>query len=132
MNVLRSIAAVVAGIIFIFITHSATDFILESLGIFTSPDQGFHTPWMVVTAFIYRTIFSVGGAYVTGRLAPSRPVLHAIVLGMIGLFLSTAAAILVIPMNLSPAWYPIALVAVAVPCGWLGGWIAERGRRDVA
>lgn len=125
MKILRSFVAILGGMAFIFLTHSGTDLILESLGVFTPPDQGFHTPWMVVTAFIYRTIYSVGGCYVAGRFAPSRPMLHAMILGVIGLVLGGLAAILVIPMNLSPAWYPIALAAVAVPCGWLGGRLAE-------
>lgn len=57
MNILKSIGAVLAGLVFIFITHSGTDFILESLGIFTPPTQRFDTPWMVVTALIYRAAF---------------------------------------------------------------------------
>ena len=57
MNILKSIGAVLAGLVFIFITHSGTDFILESLGIFTPPTQRFDTTWMVVTALIYRAAF---------------------------------------------------------------------------
>jgi len=48
MNVLKGIGAIVAGIVFI-VTHTVTDLVLEKLGIFTPPDQGFHTTWMVVT-----------------------------------------------------------------------------------
>jgi hypothetical protein len=121
MKILKGIGAILAGIIFIVVTHSLTDFILESLGIFTPPDQGFHTTWMVVTATIYRSIFNVGGGYVTAALAPDRPLLYAIILGLIGTVLGAVAAVMVIPMNLSPAWYPIALAILALPCTWLGG-----------
>lgn len=121
MKILKGIGAVLAGIIFIVVTHSLTDFILESLGIFTPPDQGFHTTWMVVTATVYRSVFNVGGGYVTAALAPDRPLLYAIILGLIGTVLGAAAAVIVIPMNLSPAWYPIALAVLALPCTWLGG-----------
>ncbi|HMJ08566.1 MAG TPA: hypothetical protein VK468_06155 [Pyrinomonadaceae bacterium] len=121
MNVLKSIGAVLAGLIFIFITHNAADYILESLGIFTPRDQKFDTTWMVVTATIYRAVLSVAGCYITAALAPSRPMLHAMILGVIGLVLSTAAAVVTIPMDLGPAWYPIALAALALPCAWLGG-----------
>jgi len=38
--------------LFIVATHTVTDFVLESLGIFTQPNEGFHTTWMVVTATI--------------------------------------------------------------------------------
>src|SRR5829696_5695293 len=126
MNTLKSIGAVFAGLIFIFVTHSGVDLILESLGIFTPPTQRFETPWMLVTATIYRTLLSIAGCFMTGFLAPSRPMLHALVLGFIGLALSTAAAVVLIPMDLGPAWYPIALALLSVPCAWIGGLLAER------
>ena len=132
MNILKSIGAVLAGLIFIFVTHSGVDFILESLGIFTPPTERFDTPWMVVTATIYRTILSIAGCFLTGFLAPSRPMLHAMVLGFIGLALSTAAAIVSIPMDLGPAWYPIALVALTLPCAWIGGKLAERRSNNLS
>jgi len=125
MNILKSIGAVLAGLIFIFVTHAGVDYILESLGIFTPPDAGLHTTWMVVTATIYRTVLSVIGAFLTAKLAPSQPMKHALILGLIGLALGTAAAIIVIPMNLSPAWFPIVLAILAVPSGWAGGKLAE-------
>jgi hypothetical protein len=126
MNVMKSIGAVLAGLIFIFVTHTGVDLILESTGIFTPTTQRFETPWMLVTATIYRTVLSIAGCFITGILAPSRPMFHALVLGFIGLALSTAAAVVLIPMDLGPAWYPIALAALSVPCGWLGGMLAER------
>ena len=126
MNILKSLGAVLAGLIFIFVTHSGVDFILESLGIFTPRTDRFDTPWMLVTATVYRTILSVAGCCLTGILAPSRPMLHSLVLGFIGLAISTAAAVVVIPMDLGPVWYPIALAILAVPCAWIGGLLAER------
>ena len=132
MNTLKSIGAVLAGIIFIFISHPTVDYILESTGIFTSPGQGFHTTWMVVTATVYRTILSIVAGFITAKLAPSQPMKHALALGMIGLALSTAAAIIVIPMDLSPAWYPIALAVLAVPSAWAGGALAGTSARQLS
>ena len=121
MNLLKSIGAVLAGIIFIVVTHTVTDLVLEKLGIFTPPEQGFHITWMVVTATIYRSIYTVGGGYLTAALAPSRPMLHAVILGLFGIVASTAGAIVMIPLHLGPNWYPIALIVLALPCTWLGG-----------
>jgi len=121
MNILKGIGAILAGIVFIFITHTGTDFILESLGIFTPRDQGFHITWMVVTATLYRTIFTVAGGYVTVLLAPEPKMRYVLILGAIGLVMSTIAAIALIPLNLGPAWYPIALAVLALPSVWLGG-----------
>jgi hypothetical protein len=125
MNILKSIGAVIAGLFFIFLTHNGTDLILESLGIFTPITERFETTWMVVTALVYRILFSIAGCYVTAWLAPSRPLLHAMILGTIGLVLSTAAAIVLIPRDLGPAWYPIALAASALPCAWIGGKLVQ-------
>jgi hypothetical protein len=121
MNVLKGIGAILAGMVFIVVTHTVTDFVLESLGIFTPPNQGFHTTWMVVTATIYRSIYSVGGGYVTAALAPNPPMRYVWILGIIGTVLGVIAAIVTIPMGIAPAWYPIALALLALPCVWLGG-----------
>lgn len=51
---------------------------------------------------------------------------HAVVLGLIGLIVGTAGAVATIPMDLGPAWYPIALAVTALPCGWLGGFLYTR------
>ena len=121
MNILKGIGAILAGIIFIVVTHTGTDFVLEKLGIFTPPDQGFNITWMVVTATVYRSIFTIGGGYLTAALAPDPRMRYVMILGLIGLAMSTLAAIVTIPMNLGPAWYPIALAVLALPCVWLGG-----------
>jgi hypothetical protein len=121
MNILKGIGAILAGMVFIVVTHTVTDFVLESLGIFTPPSQGFHTTWMVVTATIYRCLYTVVGGYITAALAPNPPMRYVMILGIIGLVTSTLAAIATIPMNIAPAWYPIALAVTALPCVWLGG-----------
>jgi len=121
MNILKGVGAVLAGIIFIVITHTVTDLVLEKLGVFTPPEQGFHITWMVVTATIYRSSYTVAGGYLTAALAPDRPMLYAVILGLFGIAASTAGAIVMIPRNLGPTWYPIALMILALPCTWLGG-----------
>ena len=126
MNILKSILAVFAGLVFIFITHSGTDFILESLGIFTPPTQRFDTPCMLWTAIAYRAVFSVIGCWITAKLAPRRPMLHAMILGAIGVVLSIVGVIVNINLDLGANWYPVALVIISLPCAWLGGKMATR------
>jgi hypothetical protein len=121
MTILKSIGAILAGMIFIVVTHLATDLTLEKLGIFPPPNQGLHITWMLVTATIYRSVLTVAGAYLTAALAPNRPLRHAIILGIVGVAISTLGAIVTIPMNLAPVWFPIALIVLALPCTWLGG-----------
>jgi len=126
MNILRGIGAILAGMIFIVVSHTGTDYVLETLGIFPQRNEGLHITWMVVTATIYRSIFTVVGGYITAALAPNPPMRYVMILGIIGLALGTLAAIVTIPMGLGPAWYPIALAVLALPCVWLGGKLKTR------
>lgn len=126
MNVLKGSGALLAGMVFILATHSGTDFLLESLGIFTPPNQGFHTTWMVVTATIYRSVYTIFGGYITAALAPKPPMRWVLILGIIGTALCALGAIVTIPMRIAPAWYPIALTVLALPCVWLGGKLRTR------
>jgi hypothetical protein len=131
VNILKGIGAIVAGMIFIVVTHTGTDFVLESLGIFTPPNEGLHTTWMVVTATIYRSVYTVGGGYVTAALAPDPRMRYVLILGIIGLVISSLGAVATIPMKLGPAWYPIALAVLALPCVWLGGKLRKNNRSPV-
>jgi hypothetical protein len=126
MKILKGIGAILAGFIFIVISHTATDFVLEKLGIFPPPQQGFNVTWMVVTATLYRTIYTVIGGSITAALAPDPPMRYVMILGVIGLALGTIAAIVTIPMKLGPAWYPVALAVLALPSVWLGGKLRTR------
>ena len=129
MNILKSIGAILAGLTFIFVTHSLADFLLESAGIFPPQSEGLHETWMLALALAYRIVLSIAGCFVTAKLAPHGPMKHALILGFIGVFLSTVGAVVGIRLGLSDAWYPIALVLVTLPCAWLGGWLAARNAK---
>ena len=126
MNIWKGIGAILAGMVFIVVPHTGTDLALEKLSIFPPPEQGLHITWMVVTATVYRSVFTIVGGYITAALAPDPPMRYVIILGIIGLALSTLGAIVTIPMKLGPAWYPIALVVLSLPCVWLGGKLKTR------
>jgi hypothetical protein len=121
MKIVWSVLAVVAGFVFVVITHTATDAILEAAGVLTPPDKGFPQPWMLALALAYRAFFIVIGSYITALLAPERPMLHSWILGALGLLGSIAGVFAAIAMKLPDMWYPIALVIVTLPCAWLGG-----------
>ena len=82
---------------------------------------------LLLLATIYRTIFGIAGCYLTARLAPDRPMQHALAGGVIGLVLSTVGA--AVTWNMGPAfgphWYPLALIATALPFAWVGGKLRE-------
>lgn len=128
---LKSIGAVLAGILAGIILSLGTDQLLHMAGIFLPWGQPVGDgPLALATA--YRTIYSVVGCYVAARLAPDRRMGHALAGGVVGLVLCTAGA--VATWNRGPAfgphWYPVALIVLAMPCAWVGG-VLER-RRQVA
>jgi len=121
-NMLRSTGAVLAGLVAIFALSIGTDIVLHAAGIFPPLGQPF-SDRLCLVATAYRTVFAIIGCYVTARLAPNRPMQHALVLGLVGVVLSTAGA--VATWNRGPAfgphWYPVTLILVSLPCAWLGG-----------
>jgi hypothetical protein len=119
---LRSIGAVFAGLLFIFIVTTLIDVVLHATGVFP--------PWgkpmsdaMFGVATAYRIIISIAGCYIAARLAPRRPMLHALVLGVIGVVISAIGAAVTWNKGavFGPHWYPLLLVIVAIPCAWVGG-----------
>jgi len=117
-RVLRRVGAVLAGLVAIFVLSTATDFALHAANVFP--------PWEVrmgdslfLLALSYRIVYGVAGCYIAARLAPDRPMLHALALGAVGVVFSTAGAVAM--WGAGPPWYSLAVIAIAMPCAWAGG-----------
>jgi MFS-type transporter involved in bile tolerance (Atg22 family) len=122
MTTLKSIGAVIAGLIFIGVTHSGTDAVLESAGVLPKGHLYVSTG-LILFVILYRALFSILGCYLTAVLAPKDPMKHSLILGGIGTLLSAVGAIATADMNLGPAWYAWSLVVIALPVAWLAGKI---------
>jgi hypothetical protein len=120
---LRSVGAVLGGLVSTFIVTTAVDIALHALGIFPPMNERMADS-LFVLALGYRIPFNVGGSYVAARLAPSRPLRHALALGITGTVIATLGAIAL--GSLGPAWYSIANIVVALPCAWVGGKLVKR------
>jgi len=120
----RSIVAVLAGMIVGIVLSLGTDLVLHMAHVFPplgASMTGYDGPLLLAT--IYRTLYGVLSSYIAARLAPHRPMLHAMVLGALGFAVSILGA--VVTWNKGPAfgphWYPVALIVLALPTAWLGG-----------
>jgi hypothetical protein len=120
----RSIGAILAGFVAVVIVTILTDIVLHATHVFPPWGQsmtGFDAPLLLATA--YRTVYGIVGSYITARLAPNRPMVHAMIGGVIGLVISIVGA--AVTWNRGPAfgphWYPVALVVLALPTAWAGG-----------
>ena len=117
----RSVAAIVTGFLVVVLLSLGTDQVLHMLNVYPPWGQPMWETGDNLIALGYRSVFTVLGGYVTARLAPSNPMRHVLIVATIGLVIGVVAAIATIPMNLGPAWYPIALAVTGPAFTWLGG-----------
>jgi hypothetical protein len=120
----RSVLAVVVGFVVVLAITLLTDGALEKTGILPKLGEPLDDRASAI-ATAYRLLYAVLGTYLTARLAPYRPMLHAMIGGAIGLVLSIVGAVVTWNMNLGPHWYPLALIVTALPCAWVAGKIRE-------
>lgn len=121
-SAVKSIGAVLAGFLTVAVLSIVTDAILEKTGIFPSYESQmqFGSPvWLLVTALIYRSIYTLIGGFVTAKLSPVKPMRQVIILGIIGTIAATAG--IIGGWKLGNQWYPIALAVTGFPLIWLGG-----------
>ncbi|MGH9500770.1 MAG: hypothetical protein ACRD3L_16635 [Terriglobales bacterium] len=120
----RSIGAVLAGIVAGVILSLGTDMLLHVTGVFPAWGQPM-SDQLFLLATAYRTVYNIVGSYIAAWLAPDRPMIHALSLGVVGTVVCVVGA--VVTWNKGPAfgphWYPLALVVLAMPCAWVGGWL---------
>src|SRR5215471_6329614 len=121
----HSVWALLAGFLFVVILSVATDVLSHKLGFF--PPLSEYTPDKpLLLATVYRAIFGIIGSYITARLAPHSPMLHALIGGCIGIVLGTVGAVATWNRNLGPHWYPVALIVLALPQSWVGAKVYLR------
>jgi len=124
-STLKSIGAVAAGLFFIIIVSTVVDVILHSAKVYPPMGEPM-TDALAVLASAYRLIIGIAGAWLTARLAPDRPMRHALILGGIGIVLGLVGVVATWNMGLGPRWYAVSLAVVALPQCWFGGWLYAR------
>jgi hypothetical protein len=120
----KSVWAVVAGVLVIIVVTTLVDIVLHLTRVFPPMDQPINDA-LALLATSYRIVISIGGAWLTARLAPNKPMKHAMILGYVGVVLGLVGVVTTWNMGLGPRWYPIALAVLAIPQCWAGGRIYE-------
>lgn len=121
----RSIFAIVAGFLLTGALNVGTSTLLSRVAPDLVPPPG--TPngntagLILISAYV--ALFGVVGCYVTARLAPSRPMLHALIMGAIALVMNVAVTIPV--WDNTPAWFNVYNLLAVMPYAWIGGRIRE-------
>jgi len=122
MNTWKSIGAFFAGLLATVILSIGTDMVMHATGIFPPMGQPMNNS-LFTLATIYRTIYSIFGAYLTASLAPAHPMKHALILGAVGTGFALIGLLATWNKGpeFGPKWYAVALVILAIPQCWLGG-----------
>jgi len=121
---LKSIGALIAGFAALVILSMATDMILETAGIMKIDPFIDNPVWLILIIIMYRTAYSIFGCYLAARMAPNKPMRHALILGIIGVVLTTIGTIVM--WDVPPHWYPISLAVLTMPAAWAGGRLGLR------
>jgi len=126
-RIFRSIGSVLAGLIATVVLSLGTDVLMHSTGIYPPWGQPMNDSQFAL-ATVYRAVYAIGGSYLAAQLAQFQPVQHALALGVIGTILALVGTIAT--WNAGPEfgrkWYPIALILISIPCGWIGGKLQAR------
>jgi uncharacterized membrane protein len=126
-SLFRHLGPILAGLAVGIVLSLGTDTVMRAAGVFPPFPQPMNgARFLLATA--YRAVFSVVGSYLAARLSSERGMRNALVLGVLGVIASGAG--LVFAWNkgpeFGPLWYPVALIALSLPCAWLGGKLTSR------
>lgn len=119
MRMLRSIAAIAAGLGFMAATARVGTLVASALGAGTHPPAGGPSVYLAVTLVVCGVGAIVGG-WLAARIATCAPYGHASVMAAILAVLSVSAATGA-PATGYPGWYPSILGLIAVLGVLLGG-----------
>ena len=122
---LRSVLAVVAGFVVIGALAAVTGRLVAGAWPSQVDADGYPaTTMMMVLQLLYVGVYATFGCWLAGRLAPSRPMLHALIVGVLGLALNATTGLAM--RDAFPTWYLAAGILTTMLWAWLGGLIAER------
>ena len=122
----RSALALLAGIAVGIVLSTGTDFGLHAIGLAPSIKDGWPNRLLAI-ATAYRSIYGILASYIIARLAPNRPMGHALVAGVLGLLASSLGAAAAWSTTVGQHWYPVALALTALPTAWIGAklWLMQ-------
>lgn len=124
-NAARSVLAVVAGFVVIGLLAFGTGSLVS--GMWPAAHDAQHNPLTDaarLAQLLYVGVYAIAGCWLAGRLAPNRPMAHALAVGVLGLLLNVTSAAAV--RHLHPTWYLAVGVLTTMLWAWIGGRLAER------
>lgn len=123
--IFRSTGVLLVAFVLNALLSVITDFLLESIGVLPDPEEGLFKTGAIVLALSYRGIYTVLSGFVVAWLAPTRAMLLATILGVVGVSITLVAVNNPEFAEKAPAWFGYTLAALTLPCLWLGVMIRK-------
>lgn len=121
----RSILAVVSGFLFIALLSIATDFAIQAaMPDLFKPDGSTTSMPVLILTIGYVGLYATVGCYMAARMAPGRPMRHALVLGVLGLAFNVIGSWF--RWNMAPVWYHVVSLSLVMFWAWIGGRMREQ------
>jgi len=123
---MKSVLAVVAGFVFTLVVTLALDVLMTKFGMFTKHAVNVTTgAWLIAVA--YRFVVGTGGAWITAKFAPRRPLFHALIGGAIGTALGLVGLVMAMIKGpeMGPLWYAVAVLITILPGSYIGGILVK-------
>lgn len=117
-SIWKSIGAVLAGFLLGAVLSISMDIAFNSAGLMDMEEFKNTSPAIIFLVIVYRFVFNVCGCYLTAKLAPNKPMQHALIIGGIGTVLAVLGAVAM--WDKAVAWYNIAVILISLPSAWLG------------
>lgn len=118
-KILKSTGAIIIGLIAGASLSILSDYIMAAAGLMNMERFKDTPSHIVLIVILYRFLFNTAGCYLTAKLSPFKPMLHALAVGVIGLLLSLIG--MVFMWEQATPFYNIAIMLISLPSAWIGG-----------
>lgn len=125
----RSLVAVISGFVLIFALSLGTDLAIRAAMPALFEESGRTESVAILLLTIgYVGLYATLGCYLAARLAPRRPMTHALLLGALGLVFTAVGSS--VSWDTAPAWYHVLSLMLVMFWAWLGGRMWEQETRE--
>jgi len=124
-GIFKSIGVILLAFVVITLLSMLTDYLLESIGVLPNPQKGLFEKWAILLVLFYRGVYTIFAGFLVAKLAINKPMLHAIILGIIITLITVMAVSSPSFAEKAPLWFGFTLAAITIPCLWLGVRIKE-------
>ncbi|HTY10949.1 MAG TPA: hypothetical protein VMF88_07740 [Bacteroidota bacterium] len=126
---MRTTLAIVAGFFATTLITLATDHFFHVTNIYPPYGQPMFDTWLVLLALSYRSIFEVGGMYLTAVIAREKAKKAVWIAAIFGSVVWIFGGIIM--SDYGPLWYSIAGAVTSIPLALLGLRLSESRRQNL-